>query len=125
MRQDIELYLSIQSENASQEESQAILTAIASEMTAQKARVQMIAPEQAPADFLRKGEEPGSLLDIKIDLGTLASVGTWIYQRLTPGIKVKFKHKDSEFEFEGRNQAELKAAQEEFRNFVAQIEAQQ
>ena len=125
MSSQVELFLSIQDERGAGDESQAILNAIAAEMESQKAQVKILSPGQAPADFLTKGDEPGNLLDIKIDLGALKSIVTWIYQRLTPGVKVKFKHKDSEFEFEGRNQEELKAAQEAFNDFVAQIEAQQ
>lgn len=122
MSDSVEFYLTIQTDEASQDEAQGVLVALARELEAVEAEVTAIAPESAPAEMLEKGNGPGSLLDVKIDLEALRSLGTWIYQRLTPGIKVKMKHRESEFEFVGRNQQELATGMALFEQFVNCLE---
>lgn len=81
MSHSVEFSLTIQTDEASQDDAQGVLVALVRELEAAEAEVTAIASETAPADVLEKGDGLGRWLDVKIDLEALRSLGTWISQR--------------------------------------------
>lgn len=125
MDNSIEFQLSVQDSQADAEELQAILTTLAAELESQSAIVESVAaPESsAQAGTVSKGE-PGGILDVKINLDSLKAFGKWLYERLVgTTTKVKFEYGEAKFEFEGRNDRDRAAAQQDFEAFVAKLEA--
>lgn len=126
MDNPIELKVAVQDEQATDEELQAILTTLAMELENQEATVTLAEPSRKTSGTgeLTKGEENGSLLDIKINLDTLKDIAKWLYERLAgTTTKVKFKYGDLEFEFSGRNQ-DLQSAQKSIEDWISKIEAE-
>ena len=126
MDTSIELLLSVQDEQASDEELQAILRTLAAELEGQSAEVVPIAPTESASQpgMLDKGESSSGILDVKINLDALKSFGKWLYDRLVgTTTKVKFAYGDAKFEFEGRNDRDRAAAQQDFEDFIARLEA--
>lgn len=82
---------------------------------------------QAPSELREKGEQkqPG-LLNLEINLDSIKSMVTWLYQRLagkTTKAKLKFGEGSStlEFEFEGNSQKDLAATLQEVTVFVEKV----
>ncbi|MBW4658886.1 MAG: hypothetical protein KME15_09435 [Drouetiella hepatica Uher 2000/2452] len=125
MNHPIEFQLSVQDEQATDEDLQLILRTLAAELESQSAEVMPVAPSAATEpEMVEKGEPSSSILDVKINLDTLKTFGTWLYGRLVgTTTKVKFKHEGTEFEFEGRNDSDRASAQQDFEDFVAKLEA--
>jgi len=82
---------------------------------------------QAPNELREKGEQkqPG-LLNLEINLDSIKSMVTWLYQRLagkTTKAKLKFGEGSSalELEFEGNSQKDLAATLQEVTVFVEKV----
>lgn len=126
MNNPIEFWLSVEDEQATDEELQTILGTLAAELEDQSAAVMPVALAKLPPQpgMVEKGEPSSSILDVKINLDTLQTFGKWLYDRLVgTTTKVKFEYEAVKFEFEGRNDRDRAAAMQDFENFVARLEA--
>jgi len=126
MDDSIEFQLSVQDSQANAEELQAILRTLAAELESQSAVVESVAsPDSSTPDgTVAMGEPSSSILDVKINMDSLKAFGKWLYERLLgTNTKVKFEYGEAKFEFEGRNDRDRAAAQQDFEAFVAKLEA--
>lgn len=125
MSDPIELQLSVQDDQATEEKLRLILGTLAAELESQSAEVMLAAPSDGETEtaMVAKGES-SSILDVKINLDTLKTFGQWLYNRLVgTGTKVKFEYGDVKFEFEGRNDRDRASAMQDFEDFVVRLEA--
>lgn len=131
MSDPIELQLSVQDDQATEEKLRLILGTLAAELESQSAEVMLAAPSDGEIEpaMVKKGESSitkgeSSILDVKINLDTLKTFGQWLYNRLVgTGTKVKFEYGDVKFEFEGRNDRDRASAMQDFEDFVVRLEA--
>lgn len=123
MTQALQIQLSVQDAEANPEELQLMVQALATELENHSAILEPIASSEFTPEMLTKGEEQGSILDVKIDLDALKSFGQWLYDRLlgTP-TEVKFEYQDIKFEFKGRNDKDRAAAMADFEAFVTKLQ---
>lgn len=136
MDSPIEFQLSVQDEQATDEELQSILRTLAAELENQSATVDVVPcssildvtidlpPGGGRSEVVQKGEPSSSILDVKINLDTLKTFGKWLYERLVgTTTKVEFEYGEAKFKFEGRNNQDRAAAMQDFNAFVAKVEA--
>jgi hypothetical protein len=119
----LEFQLAIQDPEASPDELQQILQAIAAELETQTAEVSQSPLVQDPdSDTIAKGEASSSILDVKINLDTLKTFGHWLYERLLGGTtEATFEYEGAKFTFKGRNVQDQAATMQEFETFIAAV----
>jgi hypothetical protein len=124
MSSPIEFQLSVQDDQATYEELQAILGALAVELENQAAEVVSLSGSEPSAEprMAHKGDAPASLLDVKLNLEAVQVFGKWLYGRLVgTTTTVEFDHKGTKFKFEGQNK-DLAAAIQNFESFVTKLD---
>jgi hypothetical protein len=124
MNSPIEFQLSVQDAQATDEELQRILRALAVELENQAAEVVALSDSDLSPEprMAQKGDAPAGLLDVKLNLEAVQVFGKWLYGRLVgTTTTVEFDHKGTKFKFEGQNK-DLAVAIQNFENFVTKLE---
>ena len=101
----LELQLSVEDAQATDVELQAMLTALAQELSQQGAEFLTGSPANGSAslEFIEKGIPGQSLIDIKIDLAALTGLIKWLRNRIAgTTTQIKLEHAGSKLEFEVR-----------------------
>lgn len=122
---DVDVLIRVDDPTVDGEELQQIVRVVAAELEEQGAIVALAGTEGEPTIGVPKGEPgSGNLLDVKINLDTLKSVGKWFYDRLIgAGTEAEFEYEGVKFKFKGRNEQDREAAMQDFERFVATIAA--
>lgn len=121
----IDVLLRVEDVEATPEELQQILRVVAAELEHRGAIVEFAETEVSQSEQnttgVPKGKGSGNLLDVKINLDTLKSIGKWFYDRfIGTSTKVEFEYEGVKFKFEGQAELDPNLA---FERFMAAVEA--
>lgn len=128
MNNSIAFQISVEDEQATDEELQAMLRSLAIELEHCSAEVVPVMPDASGVYFdlkmVEKGQSSSGLLAVKATLEALKPFGKWLYGRLGgTRTKVKFTHDGTTFEFESSKDSDLESTLQAFESFVLKIEA--
>lgn len=124
----IEFQISVTDEQARDDELQAILGTLATELEKRSVKVTPVLPDATSLDYdlkaIEKGINLGSILAVKGKLEAFKPFISWLSGRLAgTTTKVKFTYEGASFEFEGNNDRDRAAAMQDFETFVLKLEA--